>query len=260
MALRTGCATEMAEMNQDVLEQTVDQLMLSDRWFCVDHAFIENGVSQTAVWDYFDPESPALEARPVTAGGRAAAWFVQAGAFEAVLRHYRRGGLVAKFVQNRYLWTGFEKTRASLEFNLLSTLWRAGMPVPRPLGAAAWRRGLTYRAALLTQRIPTAKPLAQCLDLDIWRRAGATIAKMHRFGVWHADLNVFNILFDEHGKVWLIDFDRGRLCKLTSGQRAENLSRLLRSLTKLSLASHQSYWQALNDGYQEGWFAAEHLK
>lgn len=260
MALRIGCATEMAEMNQDVFEQTVDQLTLSDRWFRIDHALIENGVSQAAVWDYFDPETPALKARPVTAGGRAAAWFVDTGAFEAVLRNYRRGGLVAKFVQNRYVWTGFEKTRASVEFDLVRTLWRAGLPVPRPLGAAAWRHGFTYRAALLTQRIPTAKPLAHSQDLEIFKRAGAAIAMMHRFGVWHADLNVFNVLFDDQGKVWLIDFDRGRLGKLTPGQRAENLSRLLRSLKKLSLAAHHSCWLALIEGYQEVWFAAEQLK
>jgi len=72
---------------------------------------------------------------------------------------------------------------------------------------------------------------------------------MHRFGVWHADLNVYNILYDAKGKVWLIDFDRGRMGKLTPGQRTENLARLLRSLKKLSLARQSEYWQALLEGY-----------
>lgn len=247
-------------MNPDAFEQTIDQLTLADRWFRIDHALIENCEPETSVWDFFDPQKPALEATPVTSGGRAAAWFVRVGAFEGVLRHYRRGGLVAKFVQNRYLWTGFEKTRASVEFDLVRTLWRAGLPVPRPLGAAAWRHGLTYRAALLTERIPLTKPLAHSQDPEIWKRAGAAIAAMHRFGVWHADLNVFNVLFDDQSKVWLIDFDRGQLGKLTPGQRAENLSRLLRSLKKLSQANHHSLWLSLIEGYQEIWFAAEQLK
>ena len=232
-----------------------------DRWFRVDQALADRCGSEAAIWDCFDHQAPRLEAQPVTSGGRAAAWFVRVGDFDAVLRHYRRGGFVAKFIKNRYLWTGFAQTRSRQEFELLHTLWRLELPVPRPLGAAAWRYGLTYRAALLTQRIPHTKPLAQCSDTETWRRAGAVIAEMHRYGVWHADLNVFNVLFDDQAKVWLIDFDRGRLVAfLTPGQRARNLSRLLRSLKKLSLAQHHQFWLALIDGYQERWLAPEHLK
>lgn len=247
-------------MNEDMFAQTVDQLTLPDRWFRVDHALSESCGPELSIWDCFDPHTSALHARPVMVGGRAAAWFVRAGSFDAVLRHYRRGGLVAKFVQNRYLWSGFEKTRSSVEFDLLRTLWRAGLPVPRPLGAAAWRHGLTYRAALLTEQIPGAQPLAHAKDAALWKHAGAVIAAMHRFGVWHADLNVFNVLFDPAGKLWLIDFDRGRLGKLTPGQRAENLSRLLRSLKKLSLPQHQECWLSLIEGYQAVWYAPEQLK
>ena len=91
-------------MNQDASEQTIDQRTSGNRWFRIDHALIESHQLETAAWDFFDPQTPALEASLVTSGGRAAAWFVRVGAFDAVLRHYRRGGLVAKFVQNRYLW------------------------------------------------------------------------------------------------------------------------------------------------------------
>lgn len=236
-------------MNEDMLDQTVDQLALADRWFRVDHALSESCRPDTSIWGCFDVQTPSLNARPVTVGGRAAAWFVRVGAFDAVLRYYRRGGLVARFVQDRYFWSGLEKTRSSLEFDLLRMMWRAGLPVPRPLGAAAWRSGMTYRAALLTECIPGARPLAQSDALEIWSRGGAAIARMHRFGVWHADLNVYNILYDAKGKVWLIDFDRGRMGKLTPGQRTENLARLLRSLKKLSLARQSEYWQALLEGY-----------
>ena len=224
-------------------------------------ALAESCGTEASIWDCFDPLTLCLDARPVTSGGRAAAWFVRIGNFHAVLRHYRRGGIVAKFVTNRYFWTGFSHTRSSQEFELLLTLWRFGLPVPRPLGAAAWRHGLTYRAALLTQRIPHTKPLAQCTDLETWRRAGVAIADMHRMGVWHADLNAYNVLFDDQAKVWLIDFDRGRLMAfLTPAQRARNLSRLLRSLKKLSLTQNHPYWCALLNGYQEQWLTLELLK
>jgi 3-deoxy-D-manno-octulosonic acid kinase len=84
---------------------------------------------------------------------------------------------------------------------------------------------------------------------------------MHQLGVWHADLNVYNILFDDQAKVWLIDFDRSRLMAfLTPAQRAQNLSRLLRSLKKLSLTHERECWLALSDAYQEHWRAFEILE
>jgi len=245
---------------EEAASQMVDTLSLPDRWLRIDQALLNDGSAAEAVWTYFDAQTPELAARPVTAGGRAAAWFVQVGAFEAVLRHYRRGGFVAKLVQDRYIWSGLSQTRAFLEFDLLRSLWRAGLPVPRPLGAAVWKQGLTYRAALLTQRIPDAQPLAHVKDLVLWARAGAAIAALHRFGVWHADLNVFNVLCDAQGQIWLIDFDRGRLGSLSPGKRAENLSRLLRSLKKTGGDHYQACWLALIEGYQQVWFAQEQLK
>lgn len=244
----------------EAASQMVDTLSLPGRWARIDQALVCADDKPDAVWTYFDPQTPALAARPVTAGGRAAAWFVQAGGFHAVLRAYRRGGLVARFVQDRYLWTGLENSRAFREFDLIRTLWRAGLPVPRPLGAAVWKRGLTYRAALLTQRIPDAQPLAHTTDQTLWKRAGIAIAAMHRFGVWHADLNVFNVLCDGHGKIWLIDFDRGRVEVLPPEKRAENLARLLRSVKKTGDNPCQACWHALNESYQAAWNAGEQLK
>ena len=53
------------------------------------------------------------------------------------------------------------------------------------------------------------KPLAQMLAEPLWEPVAAAIVRMHRAGVWHADLNAFNILIGGEGRVWLIDFDRG---------------------------------------------------
>src|SRR5690606_12669560 len=108
----------------------------------------------------FDPSSSELGAVAVGKGGRQAAWFVQGDFGSAVLRHYRRGGLIAKLSANRYIWTGATATRSFAEFQLLCFMYKVGLPVPRPLAAAYWRQGCTYRAAILVQRIAMVEPLA----------------------------------------------------------------------------------------------------
>ena len=198
----------------------------------------------------FDPAYLPSQAQVVASGGRAAAWFVRLASLEAVLRHFKRGGLMARLVRERYLWLGLERTRSFAEFDLLRMMWQAGLPVPRPLGAAVWRGRLTYRAALLTQRIPLARPLGQCTEPKVWLEAGRVIAQMHQFDVWHADLNVFNLLVDAQDKVWIIDLDRGRRKALTATQRAENLSRLLRSVRKVAPELESTCWHVFKQGYQ----------
>jgi len=179
----------------------------------------------------FDPAG----AEPVAVGGRGAAWFVRTDAGDAVLRHYRRGGMVARFNRDTYLWNGAERTRSFREFRLLRALRGRGLPVPAPLAAAYWRNGRGYRAALLVSRIAGAESMGALLDRDAappWGAVGATLARFHRAGACHADLNVDNVLMDAHGKPWLIDFDRGTLRPPARGWQQANLARLRRSLRK----------------------------
>ena len=164
-----------------------------------------------------------------------------------MLRHYRRGGAAARLSRDRYLWLGADRVRSVEEFRLLSRLHRQGLPVPAPLLAGWWRHGATYRAAILLQRIDGARPFAAWLGGDVdgapWEAAGATIADFHRHGVDHADLNANNLLVDGDGRVWLIDFDRGRLRPTAGGWRRANLQRLQRSIAKLSPG----------DGWRRSW-------
>ena len=205
----------------------------------------------TPAW--FDPRSPELGAIPVAAGGRAAAWFVTPEGRPAVLRHYRRGGMAARFARETYFWRGEDSTRAFAEFDLMRKLWQSGSPVPRPLAAAVWRSGLTYRAAILTERIVGAVPMADAHDPAVWREAGVVIAGMHRLGVWHADLNVYNVLVGAGARVWLIDFDKGRIGRLTAAQRRANLERMLRSVRKVVPQLESTCWNALLEGYDSRW-------
>ena len=226
----------------------------------------------------FDPEfwRARGELRDVT-GGRGAAWFIESDSRRWALRHYRRGGFIAHFSQDRYLWMGEDRVRAFAEWRLLDELCRLGLPVPKPVAARYERLGWSYRCDLITQRIVGAAPLSAVLARDSlpepqWRAIGAAIARLHRAGVDHADLNAHNILIDAAGLVSVIDFDRGRLRGPRAhggpggpgGQRsqrgqhawaARNMQRLHRSLVKISRGLEAgrfstSAWDWLLAGYE----------
>ncbi|ERS81894.1 hypothetical protein Q671_03290 [Halomonas sp. PBN3] len=170
-----------------------------------------------------------------------------------MLRPYRRGGLVARLSERRYLWTGLERTRAFRELRLTAELLDQGLPVPRPVAAGVTRHGLTYEATLITVRLPGARALASLLkngqaDDALLQRVGATIRRFHDAGLDHVDLNVRNLLVDDGGKVWLIDLDRCRL-RPHGAWKARNLERLGRSLEKFGAAEAM---EAIQLGYTLG--------
>ena len=199
----------------------------------------------------FDPAFYGDRARPVEAGGRQAAWFVEGDGWQGVLRGYRRGGLVAKLSRDAYVWQGESRTRSFREYRLLAMMRERGLSVPAPLAAAYWRRGLTYRAAIIVERIPDVRPLAHLLDEGVWDAVANAIAAMHRLGVWHADLNAFNILLDARGHAWLIDFDRGTQGGVSAQRRRANLLRLRRSLEKVGGERGVALWERGDRAYRE---------
>lgn len=175
-----------------------------------------------------------------------------------VLRHYRRGGLMAKIAEDQYLWLGESRTRAFAEWRLLAELHRRGLPVPAPVAARYVRSGLVYRADLITEELPDSRTLASLmaqptmLTADLWQATGRTVAQFHSQGVHHADLNAHNILFDGDGVVYVLDFDRG--CIRSRGAWEQRvLARLKRSLEKVSGQRGAKFgeqeWRALMDGY-----------
>ena len=203
--------------------------------------------------EVFNPAHYGDRARPVDAGGRQAAWFVEGQGWQGVLRRYRRGGMIARISRDAYLWNGEARTRSFREYRLLAALRAQGLPVPAPLAAAYWRQGPIYRAAIVVERIPGVRPLAQALTEPLWQPVADAIVRMHRAGVWHADLNAFNILIGNDGRVWLIDFDRGTQGALSERQRQANLDRLRRSLRKVAGEAGDRFWMRLRDSYWTAW-------
>lgn len=209
--------------------------------------------------EWFDPAHWGDAAQRVGNGGRGGAWFVEFNEGDAFLRHYLRGGLMARFTYDRHLWQGIDRVRSFAEFRLLRQLRAKKLPVPLPFAAWYRREGVHYRAAILMQRLQGVRALADLATEGNapWELAGQLVAKFHRAGLDHADLNAHNLLFDEENRGWVIDFDRSRLRIPATGWREANLQRLLRSLQKLRGPRSQEQVNAefaqLRAGYDAAW-------
>lgn len=208
---------------------------------------------------HFDPPSSQEPDRALATGsGRGQAHRVSLGEQEAVLRHYRRGGLMARISQDKYGHTPVHKSRAMAEFTLLRSLRAWGLPVPAPVAARHAPSGWVYSADILVAYIPGSQNVAQCLSqrslmASEWKALGQAIRQLHDRQVFHADLNCHNLLLDEANQAWVIDFDR---CAVRPGAdwKPQNLQRLLRSLRKEqgkrpAFHWNESDWAPLIEGY-----------
>ena len=175
-----------------------------------------------------------------------------------VLRHYLRGGILGKLVDDSYLWTGADATRPFREWRMLAKMADNGLRVPRPAAARYQRRGPFYTADLITVRVPEVRALSTCIHEQargaaFWHGLGKAIWEFHSHGVFHADMNAYNLQIDNASQLWMLDFDRGRL--LPPGPwKQKTLSRLHRSLQKLkglnpALHYDQQCWEQLLEGY-----------
>ncbi|MFQ5634076.1 MAG: 3-deoxy-D-manno-octulosonic acid kinase [Gammaproteobacteria bacterium] len=156
-----------------------------------------------------------------------------------VRRHYYRGGRMRLFSEDAFLYTGEDRTRSFREWRLLAELRRRDLPVPRPVAARYLRRGALYAADLITERLPDVESLAVrlasgLLPADRWRTVGATVARFHDAEVFHADLTAHNIQLANDGRVYILDFDRGRIMANSGAWKTRNLRRLHRSLRKIN--------------------------
>jgi 3-deoxy-D-manno-octulosonic acid kinase len=190
--------------------------------------------------------------------GRGAVVVLEQGAARWVLRHYKRGGLVARFVEDHYVWKGLEHTRAFREWRLLAQLRALGLPVPRPIAARVERSGLLYRADIITRYLPGTRPLSAILNeaaaVEVWAEIGAMIRAFHDCGVDHPDLTAHNILMAPEGKeVFLVDFDNAHVRPKGRWQDA-GLARLERSLRKVALETGVPFdpdgWRLLEEAYR----------
>ena len=194
------------------------------------------------------------------AKGRYVTWFVKSPVQDKtwVLRHYYRGGKIAKITKDQFVYTGLENTRCYQEIDLLQHMIRLNLPVPKPIAARVVRKGLCYKADLLMEKIEAVNVVGQLKEgiilQDGWFNIGTMIAKFHQNGIEHTDLNAHNILYKSPNEMWLIDFDNCSMRDPKPSWQKRNLDRLKRSFIKekgLHEAFHFSEvaWSELMEGY-----------
>jgi 3-deoxy-D-manno-octulosonic acid kinase len=165
------------------------------------------------------------------------------GGLELFARRSRRGGLIGSILSDIYV--GMEP-RPLNELAVTVEARRRGIPVAEPMGAMIeWIGPALYRGFFLTRAV-RGMTLWQFVKTDddqtvrshVLGKARAAIDLMHDKGLFHADLNLHNLLVTqarESFTVIIIDLDKSRLfdAPLSSAMRRANAARLIRSARKL---------------------------
>jgi 3-deoxy-D-manno-octulosonic acid kinase len=192
---------------------------------------------------------------------------------EWVVRHYHRGGAVARFLGDRYVRIG--TPRSFREYRLLEALRVRGVPAPEPLGATVHRGGPFYRGDLVTRWVPDSVDLATLLfdpetptvpaaaavgveGLAAMRAAGRLVRLLHERGVSHPDLNLKNILLapsDPEPRALVLDLDRARLYPggVPGRKRRRMIGRFWRSARKWERRTGRLLPASLRAAFHEGY-------
>ena len=162
---------------------------------------------------------------------------------ELFARRSRRGGMIASILSDVYVGM---TPRPLTELAVTIEAMRRGIPVAEPMGAMVeWIAPVFYRGFFLTRAVP-GMTLWEFLQTDddstvrshVLGQARASIDTMHEKGLFHADLNLHNLLVTqvrESFTVIIIDLDKSRLfdAPVSSTMRRSNAARLMRSARKL---------------------------
>ncbi|HEY2386659.1 MAG TPA: lipopolysaccharide kinase InaA family protein [Candidatus Binatia bacterium] len=187
-----------------------------------------------------------VDGEPLTRSGRGASWSIAlGGGTRAVLRWYRRGGMLRHFMRDRYFgW----RPRPLVELEVTDAARGRGIDVPEVLGVRVDRALGGYRGAIVTREIADAETLGTAVERRpqagerdaIVAAVAHAVRRMHDRGLHHPDLNVGNILLSRSEgtlAAHVIDLDRARLGgSVSTAARERALRRLGRSLAKIEAA------------------------
>ena len=180
------------------------------------------------------------------------------------VRHYRRGGALASYLDDRYLSGG--RTRPEREIRASVEARARGVPTPAVIAGAWYHSGVFYRADLITELVPDSVSLADSLFSDErsadavagLARSGRLVRDLGDKGLVHTDLNAMNILLRSERSepvAYVIDLDRASVTDTPGSALGDSMRlRLERSLHKIGESTGKPLskddWAALRAGFE----------
>lgn len=173
-----------------------------------------------------------------------------------LVRHYHRGGSVARVLHDRYFAVG-DRARHELGIGIAARV--AGIPTPEVVAAVTYRAGIFSRYDIAFAYLEGARDLAAVLfgggtpaDADVIK-ATTLISIMMERGLVHADLNLKNVLIASQ-RAYIIDLDRCRLAsRVRRGDAKRMRERFIRSLEKwqkrAGIRINEDHRSALEDAF-----------
>ena len=129
------------------------------------------------------------------------------------IKKYLRGGLI-RYI-NRQTHVRWGATRPQAEFDLLNRVREMGINAPEPVTFVTKGKWL-YHGWLVTRKILNSCSLAELCGMDLPKAKAATRSLVQQVSVLmdnhilHTDLHPGNVLVDQNGTSYIVDFDKAR--------------------------------------------------
>lgn len=182
---------------------------------------------------------PTAEATSTLGGRAAVATLNLADTGSVVVKHYTRGGLIRTINYNTYLKTS--NYRCKEEFDILNSLYRAGVNVPEPI-AYVFSGKLFYNAWLVIREIENSQTLVEHSSTNPQQLPGLIeqlrqqISLLVEQKIHHVDLHPGNVLISADETLFIIDFDKASIFSGSADELwAKYVSRWQRALSKHQL-------------------------
>ena len=145
-----------------------------------------------------------------------------------IIRHYYRGGMMAKLLKDKFLCFSATADRSVQEYDLLLRMRAMGLHVPTPVLARVTRNGLFVKNDIITKEITGARNIGKILSER--RLADEEILK------------IGDLLLDGADNPWICDFDKCEMTSITPRRYNEMVARLKRSFDKESEERSGMMW------------------
>lgn len=157
-------------------------------------------------------------------------------------------------------WRGYFRSDGWKTFGLLTELYKAGLPVPRPLAVEVDKRGVFGGSRMLTYRIADAEVLSEVLKTRaipdfIWEQVGALLRQLHDLKVSLKGLCVDDFVLNGQGKLFMRRVQKlARNDSKKTAWKQSELQSLLTSILSLRESSNTCFfddsdWLAVTQAY-----------